>query len=187
MIDDESKDIKPLNVSATDFEWKNFYHLETIHAWLDNLAEKYSDIVTPLNIGMSYEGRPLKGVKISYRNDNPTVLIEAGTHAREWIGPATATFILKQLLTSTDPNVRNVASNFNWIVFPVCNPDGYKYTFEGDRLWRKNREPFGRCFGVDLNRNWNSSWNDGTNEQSSAPCGNNYPGPYAFSAPGNKI
>lgn len=183
MIDDESKNIKPLNVSASDFGWKNFYQLETIHAWLDHLAEKYKDLITPLTIGTSYEGRPLKGVKLSYRKGNTAVFIEAGVHAREWISPATATFILNQLLTSTDPKVQNIARNFDWIVFPVFNPDGYKYTFDVDRLWRKNRERFGSCFGVDLNRNWNSSWSK-IDQGSREPCGNNYPGPYVFSAPG---
>lgn len=188
LIEDESKDVKPLNVPATDFGWKNFYHLDTIYSWLDTLADKYGDIITPLNIGTSYEGRPMKGVKLSHRNDNPTVFIEAGIHAKEWIAPATATFILNQLLTSTDANVQNIARNFDWIIFPVCNPDGYKYTFEVERLWRKNREPFGTCFGVDLNRNWdNHSRSDEDGENLNEPCGNNYAGPFAFSAPGNEI
>ncbi|XP_037027417.1 zinc carboxypeptidase-like [Bradysia coprophila] len=182
MIDVELKSIKPLNTLAIDFGWKHFYQLETIYAWLDYLAEKYSDLITPLDIGMSFEGRPLKGVRLSYKADNPTVFIEAGIHAKEWIGPATATFILNQLLTSTDTKVKHIARNFNWIVFPVFNPDGYKYTFDVNRLWRKSREPFGSCFGVDLNRNWNASWS-ATRGSSEEPCGWNYPGPYAFSAP----
>ena len=49
-------------------------------------------------------------------------------HAREWIGVATSTFILNELLTSTDPNVMEIAANYNWYVFPVTNPDGYQYT-----------------------------------------------------------
>lgn len=36
---------------------------------------------------------------------------------------------------------------------------GYKATFEKDRMWRKTRQPFGLCRGTDLNRNWNSAWN----------------------------
>lgn len=184
MIDNESKNIAPVNVSADDFGWKNFYQLETIHAWLDRIAEKYSDVITPLNIGTSYEGRPLKGVKLSYKNDNTAVFIEAGIHAKEWIGPATATFILNQLLTSSDSKVQYLARNFDWIIFPVFNPDGYKYTFDVDRFWRKNREPFGSCFGVDLNRNFNVSWNS-IAENIEGPCSNTHAGPYAFSAPGS--
>lgn len=49
-------------------------------------------------------------------------------HAREWIGPATNTYILNQLLTSTDPSIQEIAKNYNWYIFPVANPDGYEYT-----------------------------------------------------------
>ncbi|QQP52967.1 Carboxypeptidase B, partial [Caligus rogercresseyi] len=45
-----------------------------------------------------------------------------------------------------------------WYIMPLVNPDGYEYTRTTSRLWRKNRAPppkGSRCFGVDLNRNWN--------------------------------
>jgi hypothetical protein len=48
----------------------------------------------------------------------------------------------------------DLAENFDWYFVPVLNADGYKYTFENDRLWRKNTKPYGRCRGVDLNRNF---------------------------------
>lgn len=183
MIDNETKNIKPPNTPASDFGWQNYYHITTIYEWLDHLADKYSDLITPLNLGPSHEGRPLKGVKLSHKADNPTVFIEAGIHAREWITTATATFLLNQLLTSTDARVQHIARNFNWIVFPVCNPDGYQHTLYVDRLWRKNRQQFGSCYGVDLNRNWNAIWSP-TIENADDPCLDNYPGPYAFSEPG---
>lgn len=60
--------------------------------------------------------------------NNPGVFIESGMHAREWIGVATSTFILNQLLTSTDASIKAIAENYNWYIFPVANPDGYTYT-----------------------------------------------------------
>lgn len=140
-------------------DWDHYFHLETIHAWLDDLAVKYKGIVTVLDIGRSYEGHTLKGIKLSHKPNNTAVFIEGGIHAREWISPATTTFLLNQLLTSNDPRVQDIAQNWDWFFFPVINPDGYKYTIEGDRMWRKSRHPTGLCRGIDLNRNWNTYWN----------------------------
>lgn len=170
-------------MSVDEFGWQNYYHLETIYAWLDHLAKEYDDVITLIDAGTSYEGVPLKGVKLSYKKDNKAVFIESGIHAKERIAPATATFILNQLLTSNDPQVRDIAENFDWIIFPSINPDGYRYTFNEDRFWRKTRKPYGRCFGVDLNRNWAYKWGTLMDDEDSELCGNNYPGPYAFSEP----
>lgn len=80
-------------------------------------------------------------------------------HAREWISGATSTYILNELLTSTDPAVIDIAENFDWYIFPVTNPDGYAYTHTNDRMWRKTRYPFtATCYGADPNRNWGHQW-----------------------------
>lgn len=39
-----------------------------------------------------------------------------------------ATYILNELLTSQNPQVRKVAESHDWYVFPVINPDGFDYT-----------------------------------------------------------
>lgn len=185
-IDNEAETIKPVNTSVSEFGWENYYHMETIYAWLDHLAEKYSDMVTILDVGKSYEGAPLKGIKLSFKKNtknNTIVFVEGGIHAKEWISPATTTFILNQLLTSNNSQVRDIAENFDWIFFPLFNPDGYKYTFQVDRLWRKSRKPYGRCYGVDLNRNWDFRWNTVDEDEETDPCGRNFAGPYAFSDP----
>ncbi|XP_069972408.1 carboxypeptidase B-like [Penaeus vannamei] len=64
----------------------------------------------------------------------------------------------------------------------MANPDGYLYSWETNRLWRKNRRPVsgGGCDGVDLNRNWDFHFGVGA---SSNPCSELYKGPLAFSEP----
>lgn len=57
-----------------------------------------------------------------------TIFIESTIHAREWITAATITFIMNELLTSTDPEVKAMAENYDWIFVPVFNVDGYQYT-----------------------------------------------------------
>ncbi|XP_039431184.1 zinc carboxypeptidase-like isoform X1 [Culex pipiens pallens] len=178
MIDSEAKWIKPFE--GSDLDWDHYHHLETIYAWMDELSAEHSS-VTVLSLGTSYEGLPIKGVKLSRRPDNKAIFVEGGIHAREWISPATATFILNQLITSTDPRIVNLATNYDWFFFPVVNPDGYKFTFEGDRLWRKNRKPYGLCRGVDLNRNFASNW--GGIGSSNDSCSYDFSGGSAFSEP----
>ena len=42
----------------------------------------------------------------------------------------------------------------NWYIIVSANPDGYQYSHDSDRMWRKNREPNdgSNCPGTDLNR-----------------------------------
>lgn len=178
-IDAQEKTVIPPGGSTID--WKNYYHLETIYAWFDKLATDYKDIVQIIDAGKSYENVTIKGIKLSHKNNNTGVFIEGGIHAREWISPATATFLLNQLLTSTDADIKNIAENHDWYFFPVINPDGYKYTFSSDRMWRKTRQPNGICRGTDLNRNWEVHWNE--TGSSPDPCAYDYAGTKAFSEP----
>lgn len=107
-------------------------------------------------------------------------MIESTIHAREWVTVSTATYLLNELLTSNDPTVQDLAKNFNWVIIPVLNVDGYVYTHKyvssidllthraasrsnmtilfilfQNRMWRKTRRPSATlCFGVDANRNF---------------------------------
>lgn len=65
-----------------------------------------------------------------YSQTNPWVFIESNIHAREWITSATATYVLDQLLTSQNPAVKDLAENFNWMIVPVFNVDGFEYSWK---------------------------------------------------------
>ncbi|XP_028167851.1 zinc carboxypeptidase-like [Ostrinia furnacalis] len=171
------------------YSWDRYYSLSEIHAWLDELETTYPDYVKTVTVGRSYEGREIKGVVIDLKAGNregtPLVgMIEGGIHAREWISPATVTWIIKEFLTSTDPDVKFMAETLVWHIFPVINPDGYLYSFNNDRMWRKNRNPANhvQCGtdddignGIDLNRNFDFVWR--TIGASSNPCDQTYSGP----------
>jgi murein tripeptide amidase MpaA len=94
---------------------------------MDEIAAAHPGVVTLLDIGATYEGRRMRGVKISYGPGHKGIFIEANIHAREWISSATATFVINELLSSTNPSVRNIAESHDWYIFPVCNPDGYEF------------------------------------------------------------
>lgn len=137
--------------------WEIYHTLDEIYAWLDTLVEEYPTLLTPIVGGSSYEGRQIRGVKLSYPNipNKPGVFLEANIHAREWITSATATYFLNQFLTSEDPAIMEIAQNYEWYIFPVVNPDGFVYSHTTDRQWRKTRSQHSiLCRGADPNRNW---------------------------------
>ncbi|XP_017115478.1 zinc carboxypeptidase [Drosophila elegans] len=166
------------------FGWKKYNMLAEIYAWLDEILANYPAVTESFVLGQSYEGRTIRGIKISYKSNNPGVFIESNIHAREWITSATATWLINEFLTSTDELVRNLAESHDWYIVPVLNVDGFVYTHEKDRMWRKTRQPsnISSCIGVDPNRNYDSHWmeNDGA---SSDPCAEDYGGPKPFSEP----
>lgn len=91
-------------------------------------------------------------------------------HAREWAAGAAAMYVIDNL-----PD--ELLSRFRFLIIPVANPDGYAWTWQGNRFWRKNRsgcprlpssairppflvEDYFEACGVDLNRNFASHWGE---------------------------
>ncbi|XP_017836069.2 zinc carboxypeptidase-like [Drosophila busckii] len=174
------------NSRATDdtFSWKRYNNLAEIEDWLDDILARYPKVTEGFVIGKSYEGRPIRGIKISYKIGNPGVFIESNIHAREWITSATATWFINELLSSNEELVRELAESHDWYIVPVLNVDGFVYSHEKDRLWRKTRQPSAgsSCVGADANRNYNSHWME-NGGASADPCAEDYAGPFPFSEP----
>ncbi|KAM0748716.1 hypothetical protein T439DRAFT_382494 [Meredithblackwellia eburnea MCA 4105] len=125
-----------------------------------------------------------KGKKEGYKKKLGFVV--SGTqHSREWIAGSTTLFAAQRLLLSTleeeTPLESRLINVFEFLFVPVVNVDGYVYTWENDRLWRKNRQDVGEgCFGVDLNRQWGYKFSPGNRPN---PCSDAYPGTKPFEAP----
>ena len=63
----------------------------------------------------------------------------------QWVGPSTAMYFLHTLLVeATDPDSSSesvlINTDFLFTVVPTINPDGYVYSYEHSRMWRKNRQ-----------------------------------------------
>ncbi|XP_016838928.1 zinc carboxypeptidase-like [Nasonia vitripennis] len=168
------------------FGWTQYHTLEEIYDWLESLAKQYPGKVEVVNAGKTSQGRVIKGVKLSFGANKPGVFIEGGIHAREWISPATVTYLLNQFLTSKDLRVRKLAEAHDWYIFPNFNPDGYAHTHNANRMWRKtlSKNPGSSCLGADANRNWDFQWMSGGASQN--PCAETYAGAGAFSEPETK-
>lgn len=179
MIDNE----QPLKRSKAALDWTSYWRLSEINEWLDSLVAEFPGTVTHLNIGKSYENLDIRGVKVNFGGGaKKSVVFEGTMHAREWISTATTTWMLNELLRSKDPEVIALAKTYEWIVLPVTNPDGYAYTWDKNRLWRKTRKPSSLlCFGADPNRNWDNHFNEGGT--STNPCSDLFAGTAPFSEP----
>ncbi|XP_053686633.1 carboxypeptidase B-like [Sabethes cyaneus] len=141
---------------------------EEVNQYLSKLVRNYANKIEIFSTALSFEGREIMTVRISpdvkrKKFNRLYILIDAGIHAREWITVIVALYVVYQLVERDAINVR-LLRNFDWIILPVLNPDGYEYSLEHNKMWRKTRRPLGRdrCVGVDCNRNFNVSWGIGT-------------------------
>lgn len=144
------------------------------------LAKDYPNVVTVETIGKSYENRDMNLVHISSGPRSPSkpiIFVDAGIHAREWIAPAVALYLINQLVENSANS--NLLENLDWIILPSVNPDGYEFTWTDDRLWRKTRSPGVVCAGCDPNRNFGYHWMEAG--ASSWECSETYAGKKAFS------
>jgi len=174
------EETRPRNMSAKgSMDWDDYYPHEDLQAFIQGLADTNADWARIINIGQTYEGRDMNVLAIEKAGAGaPNVWLEAGIHAREWIAPAVATYLVNELVNNNDAHP-DYLDKINWYFLPCANPDGYSYSWETDRMWRKTRSPQGGCFSVDPNRNWDYHW--GETGVSSNPCTDIFPGDKPFS------
>jgi len=162
-------------------DWEDYHDHDTLNEFIAALAEA-NEFASIINIGQSYEGRDMNVLAITKAGPGaPNIWLEAGIHAREWIAPAVATYIVRELVEDYAEHP-DYLDKINWYFIPSANPDGYAYSWEHDRLWRKTRSDHGSilgCKGVDPNRNWGFHY--GESGVSHNKCGETYCGPEAFS------
>ena len=178
--------------SCASAQWYNNYRsLAEYNARLDEMLADHPDLASPISLGTSFEGREIRGLRITGTGDSSvakkTVVFHGLIHAREWIAGMTTMYAADNLMDgyATDTRVQNVMDNVEFLVVPVLNPDGYEYSrTPGNRFWRKNRRPNGGgSFGVDLNRNFDYNWGPGFGGSSSNPDSEVYRGTAPFSEP----
>lgn len=172
--------------------YHNLPQIEAILAGWENdhgVGPSGQSILSENNIiGGTGDGRNIRVVKI-YKpstTSKKAIFVDGGIHAREWISPAFLLYLLNELKynPTQSADIEDLVDSFDWYLVPVLNPDGYSFSHDSDRLWRKNRRvnSGSSCHGVDLNRNFGFQWNP-DNGGSRDPCAQTYSGVGAFSEP----
>jgi hypothetical protein len=135
------------------------------------IARENRGVAELVRLGRTLQGREILAVRLTAGarkvrdGKRPAVLYSSLQHAREWIASEVNRRLMNWYVDRWNAGDRKIKRLLGktelWFVL-VANPDGYQYTFEGDRLWRKNmRDNDGdgvhtAADGVDPNRNWPS-------------------------------
>merc|ERR1712236_103832 len=162
-------------------DWTSYHPLDEIYGWFDYLESTY-DFIETESIGQSYEGQEMIVLKVCRGGcgNKPVMWIDSGIHAREWISPATGTWMLNEVVEN-DSAHPELTEKLDWYFLPDHNPDGYRKTRNSNRMWRKTTSHHSgdSCDGTDANRNWDYHWAEGGSSANS--CSETYHGPSAFS------
>ena len=176
--------------------WRDYDGPDGMREYLSDFVAAHPKTAKLVVIGTTTQGREIVAVRITQKpkkggkraKDRPAVLYQGTTHAREWISTE-VTRRLMQYFAGNSTTARKLRRQRELWFVPVVNPDGYQYTFDHERLWRKNlRDNDGdgqvtNLDGVDINRNYPEHW--GYDDEGSEPeiSSDTYRGPSAASEP----
>jgi Zinc carboxypeptidase len=178
--------------------WRSFDEPGGIRDQLYAAARDNPQLVKLEVLGHTYQGREIIAVKLTQGargirdGRRPAVLYSSTQHAREWISTEVNRRLMNYYIDqwrAEDPEIRQLLETTELWFILVANPDGYQYTFEHERLWRKNlRDNNGDGVtqvgdGVDPNRNFPNHWGYDEEGSSSIQSSDTYRGPAPLSEP----
>ncbi|HET6315143.1 MAG TPA: M14 family metallopeptidase, partial [Chloroflexota bacterium] len=182
--------------------WRSWDEPGGIRDELFAIARRNPQLVKLEALGKTHQGRDLIALKVTQSardvpdGSRPAVLYSSNQHAREWISLEVNRRLLHYFIDrwrANDREIKNLLKNTElWFVISA-NPDGYQYTFDHERLWRKNlRDNNGdgqitTGDGVDPNRNFAEHWGYDNEGSSPDPADETYRGPSAESEPETKF
>ena len=176
--------------------WRSWDEPGGIRDQMHAVARNNPQLAKLVTIGRTLQGREILAVKLTQgargQQDGrrPAVLYSSTQHAREWISTEVNRRLMRWYVErwrANDKAVKDLLKETElWFVL-VANPDGYEYTFDAERLWRKNlRDNDGDgvttiADGVDPNRNYPNHFSYDEEGSSSIFSSQTYRGPSAVS------
>jgi hypothetical protein len=181
--------------------WRSWDEPGGIRDELFDLARQNPQLVKLEVLGTTHQGRQLIALKVTQSarevpdGSRPAVLYSSTQHAREWISTEVNRRLLRHYIArwrANDKEIKRLLKDTELWFVVVANPDGYQYTFDHERLWRKNlrdNNNDGQITvgdGVDPNRNYAEHWGYDDEGSSNDPADETYRGPSAGSEPETK-
>ncbi|UKZ83690.1 hypothetical protein TrVFT333_011499 [Trichoderma virens FT-333] len=176
--------------SVDNLFFQDYQPLPVIVRWMRLLEAMFPSYVKYITIGKSFEGREIPALRVGVpeladpSKPRKMIVVTGGLHAREWISTSTVNYVAWSMITSfgKEPMITKFLSHFDVVFIPAVNPDGVEYSWEVDRLWRKNRQQTNLrfCRGMDLDHAFGFGWNHA--ETQSDPCSESYGGDKPFQA-----
>jgi hypothetical protein len=179
--------------------WMDYDGDDGFEQYMHDLEAANEDILDLEIVGPpTHEGRDVIALRLTAEEEEsedgtkPAVLYSSMIHAREWIAGEVNRRLLEWFIKGwreEKPQVVDILESTElWFVL-VQNPDGYQYTFDVDRLWRKNlrdNNEDGEITigdGVDGNRNFPEHWGFDDEGSASLSSDETYRGPGPLSEP----
>ena len=178
--------------------WRSWDEAGGIRDEIDQIAADNPNLVKRVVLGTTHQGREIVALKVTQGarrvrdGSRPAVNYLSAQHAREWISVEVNRRFLHHVVDGYNAGDRELRrllrSTELWFVL-VANPDGYQFTFDSERLWRKNlrdNDGDGQIAvgdGVDPNRNFDEHFRYDEEGASQTPADDTYRGPSAGSEP----
>ena len=178
--------------------WRSWDEPGGIRDEMRSVASKNPQLAKLVTLGITHQGREILAIKLTQGardvpdGSRPAVLYSATQHAREWISTEVNRRLMQWYIErwrANDKEIKRLLKDTElWFVL-VANPDGYQYTFDVERLWRKNlrdNNNDGQITvgdGVDPNRNYPNHFKYDEEGSSSIASSETYRGPGPVSEP----